>query len=59
MFNYDYYTIRPDSTLMVDINGERVFEGRCKNKQAFQKIMKRLNINRIYGYTKYKLKIVK
>jgi hypothetical protein len=47
IFNYDYYTIGPDSVLMVDINGERVYEGRCKNRQVFQKIMKRLKINRI------------
>ena len=45
LFNYDYYTVCPDSTLMIDINGERVFEGRCKNRQRFQNIMKRLKIN--------------
>ena len=50
IMNYDYYTIRPDSVLMVDINNERVFEGRCKNRQIFQKIMKRLNICKLNKY---------
>ena len=44
LFNYDYYTVLPDRTLMIDINGVRVFEGRCKNRQMFKKIMKRLGI---------------
>lgn len=50
VFNYDYYTIGPDSTLMIDIDKERVFEGSCRSRQRFQQIMKRLKINRIKSY---------
>ena len=45
LFNYDYYTVSPDRTLIIDINGERVFEGHCNSRQTFQKIMKRLKIS--------------
>lgn len=44
LFNYDYYTVSPDKIIMIDINGNRVFEGCCTNSKRFQKIMKRLKI---------------
>jgi len=44
LFNYDYYTVRPDNILMIDLNGGRVFEGNCQSRVRFQKIMKRLKI---------------
>lgn len=47
IFNYDYYTIRPDLVLMIDINSERVFEKKVRNRQRFQKVMKTFKINRV------------
>lgn len=52
IFNYDYYTIRPDTTLIVNINEDGFFQGRCKNRQTFQKIMKQLKINRVCSHIK-------
>ena len=52
MFNYDYYTVRPDIVLIIDINGTRVSECKCTNFVKFQKIMKKLKINKLkYGRT--------
>lgn len=36
LFNYDY-TVRPNKVIMIDINGNRVYEGCCTNSQRFRK----------------------
>lgn len=47
IFIYDWMCDRPDIILMIELNGERIFENVVKNRQRFQKVMKLLNIRKV------------
>lgn len=59
LFNYDYYTTRPDTTLMININGVRVFEKPVTNTIRFKQVMKQFDICPVIEFKRYCIQCLK